>query len=320
MGRVKRCMERRLALGGLVVLLAGTTPFRAAAVEDIEYVAEHLAEVPMDNRFASLPVWGAEGETTRPWTYVVQGAYARTTTGNLEVAGPMLAAAASRTIGSKWNLGAFLFFDPLSLSGNNDERPLQTLFAPATPFRRPVPARFNHLDGTLRDYGAGLRLTLSMESGWLGSYRFVGGLMWQRVELRDYRLDYQLLEGPDAGLRGQIDFDADYEHISPFVGIELPRAGKTWASAPHVLAAWPNPRRGVVGHITGPGFDLHGDQDSAGQGSHFGDPSITIGWDVTYLPAHFAIDVGTLLTQRLVEPVIHKGIETNWLLSCQWRF
>jgi hypothetical protein len=40
-----------------------------------------------------------------------------------------------------------------------------------------------------------------------------------------------------------------------------------------------------------------------------------------HLPAGaLSIDVGTLLTQRLVEPVIHKGIETNWLLSCQWRF
>jgi hypothetical protein len=292
----------------------------AHAVEDIEYVAEHLAEIPMDNRFASLPVWGPAGEAHRSWSYVAQAAYAQTMTGNLEVSGPMLSAAASRSLSARWSLGTFVFYDPLNLSGNNDKRPLQTLFSPDTPFARPVPARFDHLDGTLRDYGAGVRVTLASENGWLGSYRLVGGVMWQREELRDFRLDYELLEGSDAGLRGQIDFDANYEHVSPFFGLELPRVGTTWASSPHVLAAWPNPRRGLVGHITGPGFDLHGDQDSAGNGTHFGDPSVTIGWDVTYLPAHFTIDVGTLITQRLVEPVIHKGIETNWLLSCQWRF
>jgi len=87
-----------------------------------------------------------------------------------------------------------------------------------------------------------------------------------------------------------------------------------------VLAAWPNPRRGVVGHIMGPGFDLRGDQEQAGAGAHFGDPSITLGFDVTYLPAHLTVDIGTLVTQALVEPVVHKGIETNLVISCLWRF
>ena len=41
---------------------------------------------------------------------------------------------------------------------------------------------------------------------------------------------------------------------------------------------------------------------------------------MTYLPAHFKVDVGVLVTQRLLEPLINKGIESNWLLSCQWRF
>ena len=155
---------------------------------------------------------------------------------------------------------------------------------------------------------------------WLGTVRWVGGILWQRVELRDYRLDYELLEGDDAGTTGQIDFDANYEHYTPFAGFEIPRQGARWAMTPHMLFAWPNPRRGVVGHITGPGFDLHGDQETAGAGVHFGDPSVTLGFDVTYLPAHLTVDVGTLVTQALVEPVVHKGIDTNWVISFQWRF
>lgn len=76
----------------------------------------------------------------------------------------------------------------------------------------------------------------------------------------------------------------------------------------------------MVGHITGPGFDLRGNTEAAGYGKHIGDPSLTFGLDITYLPAHFTVDVGALLTQRLLEPFINKGIEANWLLSCQWRF
>jgi hypothetical protein len=64
----------------------------------------------------------------------------------------------------------------------------------------------------------------------------------------------------------------------------------------------------VVGHVTGRGFDLAGG------------PSITIGFDVTCLPARLTVDVGTLVTQALIDPVIHKGIDANWVLSAAWRF
>ena len=304
----------------LLLLIACVPAMRAGAVEDIEFVAEHLAEVPMDNRFATLPVWNSGGDVVRTWSFVGQLAYADTATGNLGASGPMLSLGAGRVLNPRWNLGVFAFYDRLNLTGDRDVRPLQTKCSPDTPFARPVMAEFNNLDGWMYDYGAGLRMTLSSEGSLLGAIRWVGGILWQRVELHDYRLDYVLLEGPDAGLSGQLDFDANYTHITPFVGFEIPRDGSRWAMNPHVLAAWPNPRRGVVGHITGPGFDLHGDAEKAGEGAHFGDPSLTIGMDVTYLPAHFSVDVGTLITQRLIEPAVHKGIETNWVLSCQWRF
>jgi hypothetical protein len=121
-------------------------------------------------------------------------------------------------------------------------------------------------------------------------------------------------------VRGTIDFNADYAHFAPLLGLELPRVWTRWAIAPHALIAWPLPRRGFVGHITGPGFDLHGDTANVGNGKHFGDPSVTLGLNVTYLPANLTLDVGTLVTQRLVEPLVHQGIETNWIVSWQWRY
>lgn len=294
------------------------TPARAE--EDIEYVAEHLAEVPMDNRFATLPVWGGAQESGEGWSLTAQAGFAKTTTGELAASGPMLSFGAGHAIGPRWRIGAFAFYDRLDLSGDHDRRPLQTTFTNETPFARPVMAQFDNLDGTLDHVGIGVDAALTADVRWLGAMRAVGGLLWQRVTLAGYRLDYRLLEGPDAGLEGQIDFDATYEHLTPFFGFELPREGARWATSPHVLAAWPNPRRGVAGHITAPGFDLAGDTQSAGHGAHFGDPSLTIGFDLTYLPAHLTVDVGTVLTQALVEPVVHKGIDSNWVLSAEWRF
>ena len=283
----------------LLVLVLATAPVAiAVAAEDIEFVQEHIAEVPMDNRFAILPVWNSVGASERPWSFAAQVAMATTVVGNLEAAGPMVSVAAMRMLDRRWSLGALAFYDKLDLTGDHDVRPLQTLFSPNTPFARPVLASFDDLDGRMLDYGVGLHVAIDSDSGWLGVHRWVGGVLWQRVELRDYRLTYRLLEGPSAGLTGQIDFDADYSHVTPFAGLELPRIGERWAVSPHVLMALPLPRRGVVGHITGPGFDLHGDTADVGEGKHFGDPSVTIGLDVTYLPARLSVDIGTLLTQR----------------------
>ena len=54
--------------------------------------------------------------------------------------------------------------------------------------------------------------------------------------------------------------------------------------------------------------------------AHFGDPALTLGFGLTYLPAHLTVDLGALVTQRFLEPLIHEGIEANWLFSCQWQF
>ena len=129
----------------------------AAKKEDIEYVAEHLPEVSMDNRYATLPLWTASA-TSRPddgWTFAAQGSFSRATAGGLEVGGPMLSFAASRALSSRWTVTALGFADDLHLSGS-DQRDLQTLFAPSTPLARPVASSFEGLDGSVNHYGAGL--------------------------------------------------------------------------------------------------------------------------------------------------------------------
>jgi hypothetical protein len=310
---------RKHCVTGIALCLTAGYATPAAAIEDIEFVAEHLAEAAMDNRYSALPLWSTLEDNAAGWTLVARGGYGTTRTGNLQVAGPMFSVGLDRELSSRWTLGTFAFVDVLAFSGSNDYRPLQTLFAPTTPIARPVDSRFDNLDGSLRHIGIGVHVALSATNGWLGVHRWIGGVLWQRIELRDYRLDYEVLAGSSIGTRGQIDFDTDYAHVTPFIGLELPRAWTRWSIAPHALFALPSPKRGVVGHITGPGFDIHGNTEDTGAGKHFGDPSLTIGLDVTYLPAHFTVDVGTLITQHVLEPLIHKGVESNWVLSVQWR-
>src|SRR5690349_21522703 len=111
-----------------------------AAEEDIEFVQEHLAEVPMDNRYATLPVWTFTDEATSSPSLNVQGAWSRTTTGGLSNEGPLLSASISKPLSGTWRWGAVAFYDPMTLQATNDVRPLQTLFSPSTPIERPVAA------------------------------------------------------------------------------------------------------------------------------------------------------------------------------------
>jgi hypothetical protein len=289
----------------------------AVAKEDIEFVAEHLPEVAMDNRYATLPVWNATSAHDS-WSFAAQAALGRASAGNLQIGGPMLAAAASRALSSRWTINVFGFADVLSLAGD-DQRQLQTLFAPSTPIVRPVDASFTGLAGRMRHYGGGFAASMSSDRGWLGDHRWVGGVLFEEVSLRDYRWNFTILEGESAGTRGEIDFDNNYRHVTPFLGLQLVRERGDWTFAPHGLVALPLPRRGFVGHIATAQFDIHGDTADVGNGKHFGDPSVTIGLDCTYRPAHLSFDIGTVLTQGLLEPRIHEGVDSDWVVSVRWQ-
>ena len=76
----------------------------------------------------------------------------------------------------------------------------------------------------------------------------------------------------------------------------------------------------MTGRISGTGFDLAGNTADNGAGKHFGDPSVTLGLDVTYRPAHLSIDIGTALTQQVIEPVVHKGVNSDWVVSVRWQY
>ena len=298
---------------GLLLLACGS----AAAKEDIEFVAEHLPEVAMDNRYATLPVWNDWSESDG-WTFAAQAGLGHTSAGNLEIGGPMLAAAATRALSTRWSVSVMAFADTLSLSGG-EQRQLQTLFAPSTPILRPVDASFSDLDGEMRHYGAGVSAAMWSDRGWLGEHRWVGGVLFEEVGLRDYRWNFTILAGDSAGTRGEIDFDNDYRHVTPFVGLQLVREYGDWTFSPHGLIALPLPRRGFVGHISTADFDIHGDTADVGNGKHFGDPSVTLGLDIAYRPSHLSFDIGTVLTQRLLEPEVHKGVDSDWVVSVRWQ-
>lgn len=291
-----------LAFAGFCVAASARAP------EDIAFVAEHLPEVAMDNRYAGLPLWG-DGTTS-------EAGFTDLSSGTLALRGPMAEIAGTYGFHGL-RLKAFAFFDRFSLTSGRERRPLNEPFV-ATPLALPAAAEFTGLDGTMRDAGLGLALGDHVQSSWIGAFDWSAGLLYQQVRLRDYRLGYQLLDGPDAGASGAIDFSATYAHFTPFFGVGKHYEFGDWRLGPHAQLAMPLPRRGLAGRITGPGFDQAGNTADNGAGKHFGDPSVTLGLDVTYLPWNLSIDVGSLVSQAGLEPFIHEGIDRNWALHLYW--
>ena len=101
----------------------------AAATESIEFVQEHLAEIAMDNRYATLPLWSrSSAEADAHWQFATQVAYAKTQTGALTIDGPMVSVGVSRQFADGWRLTGFAFFDDLNLKSGVDHRPLEVGF------------------------------------------------------------------------------------------------------------------------------------------------------------------------------------------------
>jgi hypothetical protein len=117
-----------------------------------------------------------------------------------------------------------------------------------------------------------------------------------------------------------VDYSATYPQFSPFLGIAWPRTHGDWRFTTHLQIAMPLPPRGLEGHITGTEFDLSGDQASNGHGKHFGDPSLTMGFDLTYEPWDLTVDLGSALWQSAVEPQFHEALQHNLMLSTYCKF
>ena len=292
----------------------------ARAAESIEFVAEHLPEIAMDNRYASLPLWNDCHEEARDTNcFGLNAGYARTHSGTLSIDGPMIALSVARPVGESLRLTGFLFFDDLALASGVERRPLEVLFA-NPPLALPTQAEFTGLNGTARDTGFGVALGGAADWGWLPRMEWSTGIMWQRVKLSEYRFDYLITEGPNVGTSGTLDYSTTYTHISAVVGAAWRRSRGDWQYAPHVQFALPLPRRGIEGRITGPGFDMSGNTEDNGNGKHFGDPSVTIGFNFTYEPWDLTVDLGSTLTQALLEPLIHEGVKHNLMLNAYWSF
>ena len=107
----------RTACDGSFVVLSLLSSRLHAASQSIDFVAEHLPEIAMDIRYASLPRWASiDGASPAAWRLANQGGYAQTQADTLRLAGSMISLTLVRQIDGACKRSAFEFIDDFSLS------------------------------------------------------------------------------------------------------------------------------------------------------------------------------------------------------------
>ena len=295
------------------LLVLGIPSIQAA--ESLEFISEHLPETAADNRYATLPLATASVDQGH---FLFQSGYSMTESSRLRLSGSQLSLGYHFPFRRNLGLEFVGFSDAMRFSGGNVTLPLEVLFSDDIPLSLPAQAAFGRLQGSMHHWGVGVFVDRDMHLPVLGDGHAAFGIIGEVFRLKDYRAAYRIISGENAGVTGIADYSATYRFITPMMQFARGRNYGDWKITPKATVALPLPRVGVKGRLTGPGFDISGDTADNGEGKHYGDFSLTLSFLAVYRPWHLSFDLGGLVTQALLEPVIHKGIEQNWILSVRW--
>lgn len=280
-----------------------------ARAEDIHFLAEHLPEAAQDARYIALP-WPAGTLEPGRWGFTVQLGWTSASAGPLDINGPMLGLGLRRGWSDRSGLLVLAFADPMTVSGGTGTEVLNLGFAPAS-LGLPQQAEFTQPRGTYRHWGAGAAWLRAL--GDERKYTLGVGLLYDRLSVDDYAMDYRLLSGPAAGTRGVLDHSSTAGYVTPFA--QLTRTwdlGSRFALTPRFSAAFPLPAGDFDARLTGPGFDV------TGTPAKIGDPVLGGGVGLLHLRSGLELDLGLTLVYPLVERVSHAGVDRAWTLQLAW--
>jgi hypothetical protein len=291
-----------------------------AGTEDLDFITEHLAEVAMNNGVATLPLWQRDWRDNRAWRGYLTGGYSAISAQAIDLKGHLVGGAVEHTLSANWSVRGMLFEERATLSGTPGVRALKPIFLNPLPAGLPATASFGSLDGRIGQVGAGVTATWRNHAGWMDGSEWMGGLLWQRLSIDNSTTTYSLLDGPAAGTGGTIGYDSRFNFYTLVGGMQWHRRYAGWLFSPHWHLTLPLPRGAVAGRLTAPGVDVAGDSARARNGHHLGDGYLSLGVSITWLPAHLTVDLGTTLSQYLLEPVVDEGIDRDLLLAIEWSF
>jgi len=291
--------------GVLFLFLAGN----GYSEESIEYVAEHLLEVPMDTRaqsYPSIPVDDTIGEAR------FQLGYGTFDAGKLNNEVLMFAGQYFFPLDDTWGLIAGGFYDRYTFSGRNGSAVGGVLVVDAPNVPGAFDVDITNVSGTGKYAGASLALTL--DNGGLWRWQF--GFALADLDVDKFEVDFNT-KNLDNNFSGSFDYAGRYTVRTLFLGLEMaPHVFfEGFVYSPHFIIVSNMPRVGFKGRFTGPDFDYSGSTASAGNGKHIPDNYLGMGVNFEHRTSGLRLDLGATFFAYAVEPRGHKGVSNPLFLT-----
>jgi hypothetical protein len=286
--------------------------------EDIHFLAEHVPESVQDARYLFLP-WPAFRLEAGTWQGTLAPGYVDSGAGFLKIRGPMLAGNAVYGFSDRWGIQILAFYDQAKISGGSGTKVLHPLLR-GLPLDVPENAEFSNPRGDYTHWGVGALLLHEVPRGGDRRVTFAFGLLADRLEIKNYQLDYRLLSGANAGAQGVLDHSSSATYATPIVGVQysLP-LGSRFALAPRFVAGAPFPKADFDARLTGPGFDLSTARGD-GQSGQIGDAFVGLSTGLIHLRSGLEVDLGSTLFYPLFEKLSHPGIDRAYTVQVGWHW
>lgn len=274
------------------------------AEESIEYVAEHLLEVPMDSRALAFPLTPTNTQNNEARFQLGYGNY---TAGKLNNTVPMLGGQYFFSLNESWGLLAGAFYDRYQFSGKRGEAIGEVLVVNAPE----APNKFNvdimDISGSGKYSGGSLALTLKSDNAW----RWQFGYEKSNIDIKKFKVDFNTTNLTD-NFFGSFDYASHYSINTLYVGVEVSPyiLTENISCSPHLIIVRNSPRVGFQGRFTGPTFDYSGNTATNGRGKHIPDNYMGAGLSFEQISSGVRVDLGATIYTYALEPAGHKGIST----------
>ena len=286
--------------------------------ENIYYIAEHLVEAAQDARYFALP-WTTAAAPQDEWRPVVSVAGADFGSELASARGGLLTVGFERRWSASKSYSLLAFYDSFNVYGDSSENVLIAGPIKNPPLDIPEHAIFSNPGGKFTHGGIGLVVRHNgnnpSENGWATMW----GVLLERLALSDYRIDYRLTTGADAGAKGSLEYSGTNYFVTPFYGGQYHYdLGSQYSLLPRVAMGVPLPTGKITTRMTGPGFNLT-DESTGGEQIRVGDGYLVLGVGLRDENTHLELDLGSVVTFPLIERLTHEGINSGVMLSVTWR-
>ena len=284
------------------------------AKESVDYVAEHLLEIPMDFRYLALAQVPLDQHSKE---YRIQLGMGQVEGGLISTQVPMLGFQYFLPLTEKRGLNFSLFYDEYSFSAKKGYAIVSPSF---TRQFSPESIDVEILGADGKGFHAGLGFSyIYFQPG--GSNHQIGAII-ETLDINKFEVQFKTLNLAQ-NYTGVVDYAATYNAITPYYSYEknIDDFGNGWIGRLKITIALPLPRVGFEGRIRGPGFDISGDTREGLGTTNIPDMYAGIGYSLEHKASSLRIEVGGGgLYSYLLEPLVHKETNAPVFVSASYGF